>query len=131
VVTEQSLQATCSGGSLSINITSEPVFPDRITPGGSYTINFTTSWSSSGADLEEVDIMVAVFFLGVYPTGERITTSSGSRTFSWTFSGSQLDFNQPTGVISVQIVGGIVCAGGSTGDLSATISQAYNRAGSN
>ncbi|MBI5867340.1 MAG: hypothetical protein HZB43_03490 [candidate division Zixibacteria bacterium] len=131
VVTDENLQATCSGGALSLVITSQPVFPDRVTSDGSYTINITTSWSSSGANLEEVDVIVAVFFLGVYPAGERITTTSGSRTFSWTFNGSQLDFNQPTGVITVQIVGGIVCAGGSTDELSATISQAYNRAGSN
>lgn len=131
VVTEEHLQATCSGGSLTINITSEPVFPDRITQDGTYTINLTTSWSSSGADLEEVDVTVAVFFLGAVPASERITTNSGSRTFTWTFSGSQLDFNQSSGVISIQIVGGIVCAGGSTGELSAVISQAYTRAGGN
>jgi hypothetical protein len=128
---QQNLHATCDAGTISINVTSRPDFPERVTPDGTYTVSIGLTWSANGSGIEDIDVVVSVLFLGMYQAMESITSSSGTQTFVWTYRGSEVDFGLPYGVIMVQIIGGITCEGGSTGDLSAAFSQAYYRTGEN
>ena len=131
VFSQEDLNATCDGGTLEVEVTSGPEFPDQVTPDGTYTMEITITWSASGSGIEDFDLVATVLFLGVFRSSEHVASSTGSQTFTWTFSGSELDFGQPAGVIMVQIAGGILCAGNSSGDVSASYSQAYLRYGSN
>lgn len=123
--------ASCSGGTYTLTMTQEPTFPSVIRPTGTYTIQFTVQWSTSGSQVEDVGFGVQVTFLDETQQSEEITTFSGTRTFSFTFYGADLDFTQGAGAISVVIGGGLMCTGGSAGDASTVLVQAYSSHGGN
>ncbi|MBN1543313.1 hypothetical protein JW992_14325 [candidate division KSB1 bacterium] len=122
-------RAFCSGGTLTINVT-PPAFPEVIRPGDTVTLTVAFTWSASGSNLDDWEVVAVVFFGEEIKESQAFTAFSGSRTERFSFSATESLFQDAAMAINITVGGGIVCQGGSSDDAVTQYTQAYVRMGS-
>ena len=128
---QENSNGSCNGGSMSLTVTSPPVFPEDVRPDGMYSLSITVSWSTSGLRVADAGVGAGLVFLGAIRTSEGVNALQGSHTFSYTISGAEIDFGESAGAISLSVGGGLTCEGGTTDGVSAVFTQPYTRVGGN
>jgi hypothetical protein len=106
-------------------------FPRVIDRNGSYIVRVPMRWSVVGSRVEDQGFLVGVNIFGLMRESPEVETRSGSRTFEFRFSGSEVDFGLAANTIVVTVAGGLMCDGGSSDGASASIAQPYYRKGGN
>jgi len=114
---------------MTLEVSGEVVFPRTITRDGYYTVRVPVTWSVVGSGVEDNAFGIAVIIFGVLKESGEIRDRSGSRTFDFQFSGSEVDFSRGADAIGVTVGGGVQCEGGSSDAASASITQIYHRHG--
>lgn len=129
-IRQEKTSARCSGGSLNLNVTSVQLPTEIRADAGTYTISVSLSWTSSGSAREDVSVVVSVQLAEEQRMSDDFGTWSGSRSLQFTFDSSVVDFGQPVTAVSVNILAGIMCTGGSADGAYVQVVQPYVRRGS-
>ena len=108
----------------------KPNSPDVIQPDQTYTLDIHVTWTVTGSNVEDITFRAVLWFLSTQTRESEETTSrGGSRTFHYMVDSRSVDFGMQGNTITAIFGRGIMCGGGSSGNVSVSVVQAYARRG--